>query len=199
MEDKKINGMESLELISQMILKTKATTVTKKDYNAFLLYGYAAVLVSAVTWMLIRWSGQMEFMFVWFAMFIPYLVTLFGKRSAPQVKTYLEGMIESVWRIIGSMFGLTVLVMVAVGFMTGTVNFSLMMPLSIIYAGIGTSITGLVLKENWFVWTPLAGLVAAVYMLMDGSCDNTWNLLFGLSFLLFMVLPAHIVRSRLSC
>lgn len=195
MEDRKINGMESLELISEMILKTKQTSVTKKDYNAFLVYGYGAAIIAAAAWALIHISGKMEYMFVWFAMFIPYLYTTLLKRGGtPKVKTYLEEMIQSVWKIIGSMFGLTVGAIIVIGAMTGTINFSLMMPLSIIYAGIGTSITGLVLKENWFVWTPLAGLAAAVYMLMDGSCDNSWNLIFGASMLIFMAVPAHIVR-----
>lgn len=64
------------------------------------------------------------------------------------------------------------------------------MPLSVIYAGIGTAMTGLVIKEKIFVWLPLAGLLASVYML-------SWNVLFGLSFLVFMVIPAHIVRSKI--
>lgn len=71
------------------------------------------------------------------------------------------------------------------------------MPLSVIYAGIGTAMTGLVIKEKIFVWLPLAGLLASVYMLQSGGYDNSWNVLFGLSFLVFMVIPAHIVRSKI--
>lgn len=95
------------------------------------------------------------------------------------------------------MFGLTIIAIVAIGAYVGKIDFSLMMPLSIIYAGIGVSMTGLVIKEKSFVWFPLVGLLAAVYMLLAGTFDNTWNLLFGLSFLLFMVIPAHIVRSKI--
>lgn len=71
------------------------------------------------------------------------------------------------------------------------------MPLSVIYAGIGTAMTGLVIKEKIFVWLPLIGLPASVYMLRSGGYDNSWNVLFGLSFLVFMVIPAHIVRSKI--
>ena len=141
----------------------------------------------------------MEFMFVWFAMFLPYLWTTFsGKRKKPEVTTYIDGMLGNIWKVIGSMFGLTLIAMLLIGIVaTKEINFSLMMPLAIIYGGIGTSMTGLVIKEKWFVWPPLIGLVAAVYMLMDGSCDNLWNFLFGLSFLAFMAIPAHIVRSKI--
>lgn len=198
MEDKKINEMESIELIAEMIRKTKKEASMKQDYNAFLLYGYAAVLISIVAWVGVQLTGQQLFMTVWFAMFLPYIWTLLRSRQTKQeVTTYLGEMLGHIWKIIGSMFVLTVLVILVVGFAVGRIDFSLMMPLSLIYAGIGTSMTGLVIKEKWFVWTPLVGLLTAVYMLADGVCDNSWNILFGFSFLIFMVMPAHIVRSKI--
>ena len=195
MEDKKITEKESLELISEMLRKTKEGAAMKQDYNAFLFYGYTAAAVSLAAWLLIHFTDEMKFMFVWFAMFLPYLWTTFsGKRKKPEVTTYIDGMLGNIWKVIGSMFGLTLIAMLLIGIVgTKEIDFSLMMPLAIIYGGIGTSMTGLVIKEKWFIWPPLVGLVAAVYMLMDGSCDNLWNFLFGLSFLAFMAIPAHIV------
>lgn len=198
MEDKKINEKESLELISEMIQKTKSGTAARQDYNQFLFYGYTAASIAAITWFSIHLTGNGKFMFIWFAMFIPYLWSIFCNRHSQQhVLTYLESMLRNVWKVIGSMFGLTVIALTITGFVCGTIDLSLMMPLSVIYAGIGTSMTGLVIKEKWFIWSPLAGLLAAVYMLTTGNCDNSWNLLFGLSFLLFMVIPAHIVRNKI--
>lgn len=198
MEDRKITEKESLELISEMIRKTKEETSSKKDYDAFLFYGYGAVFVSLLAWLLIRLTGEWDFMFVWLVMFLPYLATTFaGKKKKPGAKTYLQGMLDSVWKVIGSMFGLTILAMMLMGFLIGEIDFSLMMPLSILYAGIGTSMTGLVLRERWFVWPPLLGLLVAVYMLMEGVCTNDWNLWFGFSLLVFMVIPAHIVRGKI--
>ena len=199
MEDRKINESESLELISEMIRRTKNGPSAKKDYNAFLFYGYTAVAVSILAWSLIRFTGKMEFMFVWFAMFLPYFVTLFKdkRKKDTEVVTYLQGMLDNVWKVIGSMFGLTVAAMVIIGAITGNIDFSLMMPLSIIYAGIGTIMTGLVLKEKWFELPPFCGLLIAVYMLMEGHVNNDWNLWFGLAFLIIMVMPAHVVRSKI--
>ena len=198
MEDKKINEMESIELIAEMIRKTKKEASMKQDYNAFLLYGYAAVLISIVAWVGIQLTGQQLFMTVWFAMFLPYIWTLIhSNRRKQEVTTYLGEMLGHIWKIIGSMFVLTIFVILAVGLGVGRIDFSLMMPLSLIYAGIGTSMTGLVIKEKWFVWTPLVGLLTAVFMLVEGSCTNMWNLFFGFSFLIFMIIPAHIVRSKI--
>lgn len=197
MEDRKINEMESLELISEMIRKTKNEGSMKEDYNTFLYYGYAAVIISIIVWAGIHFTGELKFSFIWFAMFVPYLWTTFaGKQKKPEVVTYLDSMLGNIWKIIGNMFALTTLAIVATGAYVGIINFSLMMPLSIIYAGIGTAMTGLVIKEKAFVWLPLVGLLASVYMLLSDGYDNSWNILFGLSFLAFMVIPAHIVRSK---
>lgn len=198
MEDRKINEVESLELISDMIRKTKKEASLKQDYNQLLLYGYSAVALSVLVWFLIYFTENWSYQFVWFAMLVLYLCGTFtGKRNKTGAVTYLESMLGNIWKIIGSMFGLTIIAIVAIGAYVGKIDFSLMMPLSIIYAGIGVSMTGLVIKEKSFVWFPLVGLLAAVYMLLAGTFDNTWNLLFGLSFLLFMVIPAHIVRSKI--
>lgn len=137
-------------------------------------------------------------MFTWFAMFIPYIAnTFFRKSSKPEVTTYIDSMLGNIWKVIGSMFIFTVIAIVLIGVLTHVMNFSIMMPLSLIYAGIGTSMTGLVIKEKAFIWTPLAGLLAAVYMLTEGWCHNFWNILFGMSFLVFMIIPAHIARNKI--
>lgn len=198
MEDKAINQKESLDLISEMIRKTRNQPSTRKDFDAFLLYGYSAVAIAVMAWLAIRLTGNMRFMLIWFAMFLPYLwMSLTGKSRKPEVTTYLDSMLANVWKVIGSMFGLTVVAIAAIGALIGHIDFSLMMPLSIIYGGIGTSMTGLVIKEKWFVWPPLAGLLVAIYMFITGTCDNSWNLLFGASFLYFMVIPAHVVRAKI--
>lgn len=88
MEDRKINEMESLELISEMIRKTKNEGSMKEDYNTFLYYGYAAVIISIIVWAGIHFTGELEFSFIWFAMFVPYLWTTFaGKQKKPEVVT----------------------------------------------------------------------------------------------------------------
>ncbi len=198
MEEKRLNERESLEIISEMIQKTKSEPAMKQDYNAFLLYGYSAAIVSVAAWAVLHFTGRTEWLFIWFVLFLPSLWGFFtNKQRKPEVITYLSSMLGKIWQVIGSMFGLTCLAIVAIGFVIGRIDFSLMLPLSLLYAGIGTSMTGLVIKERLFIWLPLVGLVAAIYMLLSEGYDNVWNLLFGASFLLFMVIPAHICRSKI--
>ena len=47
-------------------------------------------------------------------------------------------MINETWRVIGALFVLTVLTMIVLGFVIGRVNFGLMMPLALLYCGMGT-------------------------------------------------------------
>lgn len=196
MKDKKINERESLELISEMISRTKQGIAMKQDYNRFLLYGYAVVIVALVLWLLIRVTGDGRFMFGWFALFLPYLWHMAAdSRKEKHVVTYVQSMVENVWKVIGSLFGLTILALLCVGWGMGRIDFALMMPLSLIYAGIGMAMTGLVIRESGFVWTPLVGLGVAAYMLV-ASPVNDWNLLFGVSFLVFMVIPVHVARNK---
>ena len=200
MEKKGFTESESIELIAQMIQTTK-NRVTQSDFNPFLVWGYTVTAISIADYILIKTTGNPLWFFLWLVLLIPYFVSLF-KRKRPYVVTYIDDMLQNVWRVIGAMFGLTIVAITGIGLGIGIIDFSIMMPLSIIYAGIGTSITGLIIKEKWFIWTPLAGLVAATYMLVaphtDAHTDNLWNLLFGLSFLIFMVIPAHIVRHKIS-
>ena len=135
---------------------------------------------------------------LWGIMFLPYFATLIqtflGKKKRSGVVTYLQEMMDKVWKIIASMFGLTLLSLIGWSLYFGRLDFSLMVPLTIIYAGIGTSITGMLIKEDWLTYPPLIGLVIATYMFFDGQYDNSWNLLIGTAFLLFMIIPAHICR-----
>ncbi|MDE5743096.1 MAG: hypothetical protein K2H62_01945 [Bacteroidales bacterium] len=197
MQNETFNEQDSLRVITEMIHKTK-NEVIKKDFNAFLFYGYAVLFTSAVTYITIYLTGNPNFMMLWGIMFLPYFATLIqtflGKKKRSGVVTYLQEMMDKVWKIIASMFGLTLLSLIGWSLYFGRLDFSLMVPLTIIYAGIGTSITGMLIKEDWLTYPPLIGLVIATYMFFDGQYDNSWNLLIGAAFLLFMIIPAHICR-----
>ena len=114
------------------------------------------------------------------------------KRNRPKVVTYTDRMINETWRVIGALFVLTVLTMIVLGFVIGRVNFGLMMPLALLYCGMGTSITGLVIGESSLTYFPLLALVTAIYMFMTIPSLHTpmvWQLYFGGSFVVGMIVP----------
>ena len=191
MEEKKLNEKESLELITQMIRQSRRNMVVGSG-NRFLLYGYSAVILSIIVFVLVRTTGHLTWAFIY--------SWLYDRKHRPAVVTYTDRMINETWKVIGTLFVITLLVMMILGYTLGSVNFALMMPLALIYCGIGSSITGLVIKDSVLAYLPLFGLVFAIYMLVALPSllhtPATWHLYFGLSFLIMMVIPGHNLNAK---
>jgi len=200
MEEKKLNEKESLELITQMINSTKENFKVGSG-NVFLLYGYASIILSVLVYFVNSWTQNSIWSLLWFLMFVPMVISMVQKKPKEKpVVTYTDRTIGHIWRVISALFILTVVLMVVLGFYFRSINFSLMLPLSLLYTAMGTSITGVVLKEKALTLFPLLGFVFALYMMMAFSmgqhADNVWNLYFGLSMLFMMVIPGHLLNSK---
>ena len=95
MKTNELTEKESIELISKMIEKTR-NEMNGEDFNLFLAYGYAATATSIAVWLLTHFTGNSMWCFGWFAMFIPYILSFF-KKEKPEVVTYMDRMMDSVW------------------------------------------------------------------------------------------------------
>ena len=200
MEEKRMNEQESLALISQMIESTKEKLEVGAG-NLFLVYGYTATLLSVLVWLLVDSTGNNAWSSLWFLMFLPMVVVSIKQRNQKEsVVSYTDRALGSVWKVVGMLFVLSVLVLFALLFFTGKTNGVVMQPLSLVYAGIGTSITGILLKEKSLVYTPCVAFALAVYMLnvyaVGGAYDVSWQLYFGGAFLCMMVVPGHILNAK---
>ena len=200
MEEKKLNEKESLELITRMINSTKENFKVGSG-NVFLLYGYASVILSVLVYFVNSWTQNSIWSLLWFLMFVPMVISMVQKKPKEKpVVTYTDRTIGNIWRVISALFILTVVLMVVLGFYFRSINFSLMLPLSLLYTAMATSITGVVLKEKALTLFPLLGFVFALYMMMAFSMGqhaaNVWNLYFGLSMLFMMVIPGHLLNSK---
>ena len=200
MEEKKFIEKESLELISQMIQATRKNLV-KGQGNYFIIYGYTAAILSIIIYTLLCITHTPWWWAGWFLMFLPVIILSFKeKRNTPTVVTYTDSMVNKVWQVVGTLFSLTVLVMLALSFIVGRCDFTLMLPLCLLYASIGTAITGLVIREKCLLYLPFVGFVFAIYMLMSYTINNSatilWNLYFGLSFVVMMIIPGHILNNK---
>jgi len=201
MEEKSINEKESLEIISRMIQSTKDNMQTGRG-NDSLYFGYtAAALGVAVQAMLTITSNQM-WCWLWMLMFVAWLfksLSTKGKRS--DFKTYTDKVVEQVWMVIGSMFILSTIVFMVFMFIYhqgGLMSF--MMPLSIIYCGVGISITGIIIKEKWMEFLPILSFVIAFYM-FAACCIKIcpvipWHLQMSLAFIIMSVIPGHILNHK---
>ncbi|WP_338158132.1 hypothetical protein [uncultured Phocaeicola sp.] len=200
MEEKKLTERESLELISQMIRSTRENMEVGSG-NQFLAWGYFSALLSVLLFVLVTSTGNNVWALGWFAMFAFWGILKFVQRGRrTPVVTYTDRVVIQVWQVIGALFILTVLVIIALTFVYGRGDFSLMLPLALLYCGIGTSITGIVIKETWATYSPLVAFVFAIYMLASYAIGEAhvlhWYLYFGLSFVFMMIVPGHIINRK---
>src|SRR5574344_2825543 len=99
------------------------------------------------------------------------------------------------------MFIVTVAVILFISFIHGRYNsLDLMMPLSAICVGIGVSMTGIIVQNRWIANLPFFGIGIGLYMLtalyLNIPSSISWNLLFGLSFIITMAVPGHILNKK---
>ncbi len=201
MEDKKLNEKESLALITQMINSSKKNMEIGQG-NIMLIYGYFTTALSIVLFALISLTHDFIWSWGWMLMFVIWSIMSYRQRQKPpKVVTYTDKVISKVWQVMGWMFIVTFLTIGIIEFSFARyIDFILMLPLSLIYCGIGVSITGIIIQERWMTYTPLIAFIIAIYMLtmlMIGEKATTlWYLYFGLSFVFMMIIPGHIVNNK---
>lgn len=196
---------ESLELMTQMLQQTRQNLEAGSG-NLFLYYGYTAVVLSVAVFATVSLTQQPAWAALWFLMFAAWGGQLGAmRRHRPEVVTFMDRAIARTWQVVGMLFALTVVVIAAIGWGVGYWNFALMMPLSLLYAGIGTAITGVIVRVGALIYMPLVAFVLAIYMLgmlAAGAVPMAWwHLGFGVAFLSMMVVPGHVLnrQSMRSC
>lgn len=200
MEENHFSEKESLALISQMIKQTQQNMKVGSG-NILLYYGYPAVVIAVVVYFLVCLTHNQLWASLWFMMFIPSVVLkIKSAGQCPEVVTYMDKAVGNTWSVIGSLFLLSVIGIGGTGYLVGSCNFALMLPLSLLYAGIGVAITGVITRFSVLVYTPLLAFVIAIYMLVSLAAHSEisalWHLLFGVSFLVMMVIPGHILNHK---
>ena len=170
--------------------------------NIMLIYGYFTTALSSVLFVLISLTHNFIWSWGWMLMFVIWPIMSYRQRQRPpKVVTYTDKVISKVWQVMGWMFIVTFLTIGIIEFSFARyIDFILMLPLSLIYCGIGVSITGIIIQERWMTYTPQIAFIIAIYMLtmlMIGEKATTlWYLYFGLSFVFMMIIPGHIVNNK---
>lgn len=170
--------------------------------NIMLIYGYFTTALSIVLFVLISLTHNFIWSWGWMLMFVIWPIMSYRQRQRPpKVVTYTDKVISKVWQVMGWMFIVTFLTIGIIEFSFARyIDFILMLPLSLIYCGIGVSITGIIIQERWMTYTPQIAFIIAIYMLtmlMIGEKATTlWYLYFGLSFVFMMIIPGHIVNNK---
>lgn len=200
-----INEKESLELITRMINSTKQNFKVGSG-NVFLIYGYLAVALSIINYIMIYYTHNGLWSLSWFLMFLPIpFIAMSNKKKKVEFTTYTDKIIGSTWSVIGMMFLLAVLTLLLVIILVNidvlssrNISFQLMMPLSLILTGIGSVITGITLKEKLLTYLPFVGFVIGIYMMNGLYSGMNLNdlLLVMIGYIFTLVLPGHILNKK---
>lgn len=198
MNDNLFSEKDSLELISQMLRQTKRNMEVGSG-NIFLYYGYSAFIISIVVFVVVYFTANQVWAALWFLMFVPNIVIqIKNRKERPPVVTYMDKAIANTWSVIGAMFMLTIIAIIVFGFYIGFCNFALMLPLSLLYAGIGTAITGVIMNVKVLIYAPLMAFFVGIYMLAVLVSANEptvfWHLYFGIAIVFMMIVPGHVIN-----
>lgn len=199
MEDKKLTEKESLDLITRMINVSKRN-MEVGDGNVLLYWGYTTALLSILLFSLVWYTQNYVWSWGWMLLFVAWPVITYKQRGKERVVTYTDKTIKKVWQVFGYMFGLTFALIVLFGGIYRPEAFILMLPLSLLYCGLGVSINGIILREKWMTYSPLVAFVFVIYMLMTLINNEhgtiLWYLYLGFSFVLMMIIPGHILNHK---
>ena len=190
MEEKNLNEKASLELISQMITNSRRKL---EDGNGipFLIWGYATFFVSLMVYFFINATGDYHYHFLWFL--IPVIGSIgmtVSKRNktkhAGHALNFIERVIGNIWMVIG-----------IASFIASVGAFLVrypVLPLMLLLMGIGTALTGLTIKFKPVIISGFIGMASCVLpFIIDG---NGQILVFGVIYLMMMVVPGHILNYK---
>lgn len=201
METTEFNERESLALISKMIEATKEQMDTDR-WNPFIVWGLFTMALGIVIYTIVMLTGNPRWNWLWFLMFVFWIgYALADKRRPKRVVTYNSRAIDSVWKALGILFAMTPVTFTV---MTLFLDFyptimNMIMPLTLIYIGIGVSFTGIMLREPLIVYIPIAGMISPFVMISAicaGQFTMNYLLLFCLSFFVMMVVPGLILNYK---
>lgn len=195
MEEKRLNEQESLALIASMIRNTQHR-MERNAGGPFLIWGYTTVAGAVGIALLVQFTGSYQWQWLWFLLpAIAWPLTIkdtFGKGK--EVVTFVDKVIGYVWLVCGiAGFAISALSIVI---NLGT-SYRLSLPVFLcinLLMGMGTAMTGLILKFKPCIWGGFAAMALAfLYPFLSGVSGFY---VFAAVFVVMMIIPGHLLNAR---
>jgi hypothetical protein len=201
MEEKEINEKESLEIISRMIQSTKDKIRVVSGKKLF-CFGYFSAFLGVVIYALSALTSNYPWFFGWLLIYFVGLLLLllpFNKRI--EVYTYTDRLVGKVWKVIICLFLLTCgMMMVFQRIFDSSLIGLLMIPFPILFASIGLTVSGIIIRERSLQYFPMISFCIAFYMILELFVNVeptiTWHLEMSLAFIIASVIPGHILNHK---
>ncbi len=204
MEEKKINEKESLEIITEMINRTKGR-LRIGDGNLLLLWGYTALAVTALTATVLLITRHQASNWLWF------LIWIIGgtagahvdrrRNGKQQVSTYTDSVTRGLWSLVGFCAILLTAICLVLMLLAGKDCWTAMLVFGLLIVGIAVTIQGVVIKEKCLVAGGAVGVVAGSVVLCCAiggiALAACWTFpLIAATFLLMLIVPGHILNHK---
>ena len=202
MEKTHLTEAQSLELITSMINDSRSR-LARNSGTPFLIWGYTTVIVSLFNALTLYLGWSYAWSWSWFS--IPVIggigMLLFNKHE-PSARNYIDRIVSTIWLVIGLSF---IWLFVGAVVFGGSISF-----LTVVIMGIGTVLTGCVIKHRTTTicgWLAMgASLIFPIIYFISAktgslaSISKVWIwgelVVFALIFLLMMVIPGHILNHK---
>lgn len=192
MEKNQLEASESIALISRMIENTR-NRMERHAGRPFLIWGYVTILVSLFEYFCALKGMNPAWGWAWLA--IPAiglpLTCYYSRREKQQVRTYIDQVITAVWIVFGISAFLAPLIASSYP--------GLVLMLVVLLMGMGTAVTGLVIRFRPVTAAGFAAMGASLLFLwfrVHPEHATAEPLLFAAIFLGMMVIPGHILNYR---
>ena len=190
MEEEDFSPQDSLQLIQQMIQKTKANLSSNRFY--FLLWGwitFGAILAQFILKVVLHYERHY---LVWLVTFVGIFINIwYGKRMAAKqnVRTYIGESMGYLWTGVGISF-FVLCIIISIG-KTGWQN---AYPFFILFYGLGTFVSGKILQFNPLV---IGGIINWVLAVASVFFSFDYQLLFAAAAILSSYLiPGYMIKPQ---
>lgn len=203
MEERRLTEKESLALIAEMIQNTK-NRIQVGDGNHMLIWGYVSVAVAIIVYSILMLTAEPLWNWLWFLIpVIGYPLLFVEKRrqkSVPTAKTYVDKVSAGIWRIVGALAVVGMLLCVVFMF-SGYNCWIIMMIYAFVVVGFGIAVQGIVIYEKSLVAGGMFSIIAGSVVTCCAICriplTVDWVLpLYIVAFVLMLIVPGHIINRK---
>lgn len=202
MEEKKLTEKESLDIIVQMISRTKDRYVG--DANIMLLWGYLTVTVAAAVWIMLAVTHNPAWNSLWFILCLAGIAMPFISKKSENnngAKSYSDRITSGMWCSVG----ITAMVgaICCLGFsLLGNINsWNMMFSLALLIVPFAEIVQGIVIREKSLVAGGSVGMAIGIFIACCVAGKQPlyacWCLpVFMVAFIAMMIVPGHILKYK---
>lgn len=191
MQEEKLSGSQSIELIQSMI--NRARNQFSENGHLYLVWGWVVFICSILEFILIRFLDYPQHYLVWlltWLVLIYQFIYLYKNRKKEKVKTYTGEIVSYVWMV----FAILLLLIIIISSSQKMNNTGLISPFILALYGMPTFLSGKILQFPPLV---LGGIGCWILSLVSLYMPYEFQILFlGLSVIIAWIIPGYLLRKR---